>query len=267
MKQVLRSLKSLACPCNVGRVPRPGVVLRSLKSLACPFIRSEPPRIQRPRPKSRFVRARFAPTACPQAGASAYRSAEAKPALAPASRARTARQGAVSSRDPGTPPSGGSLRRQPMQGAVSSPRRCPNQPLLGSMWRKWLKAAAWTLAFLQPPQRPCAAPHSETFDNSLSLDEVAEPSPKNRLAGTPKHKPGTARLPPNRGFAFDYLAPFAVPPQLPQASAPKRLSADSRPQLFPTSAFFLRFLPSFARHPNTGRAQRLTHGGQFGEKR
>src|SRR6266568_6831898 len=126
-------------------------VLLSLKSLACPFIRSEPPRIQRPRPKSRFVRARFAPTACPQAGASAYRSAEAKPALAPASRARTARQGAVSSRDPGTPPSGGSLRRQPMQGAVSSPRRCTNQPLLGSTWHKWLKAAAWTLAFLQPP--------------------------------------------------------------------------------------------------------------------
>src|SRR6266571_4368942 len=165
-----------------------------------------------------------------------------RPFRQPASRARTARHGAVSSRDPGTPPSGGSLRRQPRQGAVSSPRRCPNQPLLGSMWRKWLKAAAWTLAFLQPPQRPCAAPHSETFDNSLSLDEVAEPSPKNRLAGTPKHKPGTARLPPNRGFAFDYLAPFAVPPQLPQASAPKRLSADSRPQLFPPSAFFI--LPS-----------------------
>src|SRR5216684_1601835 len=123
-------------------------VLRSLKSLACPFIRSEPPPLQRPRPKSSFVRARFAPTACPQAGASAERPAEAKPALAPASRARTARQGAVSSRDPGTPPSGGSLRRQPRQRAVSSPSRCPNQPLLGSMWRKWLEVAAWTLAFL-----------------------------------------------------------------------------------------------------------------------
>jgi len=56
-------------------------VLRSLKSLACPFIRSEPPRIQRPRPKSRFVRANLDPTACPQAGASAERPAEAKPAL------------------------------------------------------------------------------------------------------------------------------------------------------------------------------------------
>src|SRR6266568_4061235 len=76
--------------------------------------------------------------------------------------------------------------------------------------------------------------HSERFDNSLSLNEVAEPSPKNRLVGTPKLKPRTARLPPNRDCAFDYLAPFAVPPQLPQASAPKRLSADSRPQLFPT---------------------------------
>src|SRR6266446_8646772 len=56
-------------------------VLRSLKSLACPFIRSEPPRIQRPRPQSRFVRANLDPTACPQAGASAERPAEAKPAL------------------------------------------------------------------------------------------------------------------------------------------------------------------------------------------
>src|SRR5712692_7647255 len=90
----------------------------------------------------------------PQAGASAERPAEAKPALAPASRARTARHGAVSSRDPGTPPSGGSLRRQPMQGAVSSPRRYPTQPLRGPMWHKWLKAAAWTLAFLQPPSEP-----------------------------------------------------------------------------------------------------------------
>src|SRR6266581_2973636 len=60
-------------------------------------------------------------------------------------------QGAVSSRDPGTPPSGGSLRRQPRPGAVSRPRRHPTQPLLGSMWRKWLKVAAWPLAFLQPP--------------------------------------------------------------------------------------------------------------------
>src|SRR5713226_2067870 len=87
----------------------------------------------------------------PQAGASAERPAEAKPALAPASPPRATRQRAVSSRDPGTPPSGGSLRRQPRQGAVSSPRRCPNQPLLGSMWRKWLKVAAWTAAFLQSP--------------------------------------------------------------------------------------------------------------------
>src|SRR6266851_2135919 len=31
--------------------------------------------------------------------------------------------------------------------------------------------------------------HSETFDNLLSLNEVADPSPKNRLAGTPKLKP------------------------------------------------------------------------------
>src|SRR5713101_8184852 len=126
-------------------------VLRSLKPSACPFIRSEPPRIQRPRPKSRFVRANLDPTACPQAGASAQRPAEAKPALAPASPPRATRQSAVSSRDLGTPPSGGSLRRQPRQGAASTPRRHPTQPLLGSMWRKWLKVAAWTAAFLQPP--------------------------------------------------------------------------------------------------------------------
>src|SRR5713226_2975075 len=126
-------------------------VLRSLKSLACTFIRSEPPRIQRPRPNSRFVRANLDPTACPQAGPSAEQRAEAKPALAPASHPRAARQGAVSSRDPGTPPSGGSLRRQPRQGAASTPRRYPTQPLLGSMWRKWLKVAAWTAAFLQSP--------------------------------------------------------------------------------------------------------------------
>src|SRR5713101_4582956 len=98
-----------------------------------------------------------------------------RPCRQPASRARTARQSAVSSRDPGTPPSGGSLRRQPRQravssrdpgtppsggslrrqprqGAVSSPRRHPTQPLPGSKWRKWLKVAAWTAAFLQPPE-------------------------------------------------------------------------------------------------------------------
>src|SRR6266849_10640203 len=127
-------------------------VLRSLKPLAFPFIRSAFLRVQRVRPKSSFFRARFSPTACPQPGASAEEPpAEAKPALAPASRARTARQGAVSSRDPGTPPSGGSPRRQPRHGAASTPRRHPTHPLLGPMWRKWLKAAVWALAFLQPP--------------------------------------------------------------------------------------------------------------------
>src|SRR5712691_12768107 len=153
-------------------------VLRSLKSLACPFIRSEPPRIQRPRPKSSFVRANLDPTACPQAGASAEQPAEAKPALAPASPPRAARQGAVSSRDPGTPPSGGSLRRQPRQGAVASPRRCPNPPLLGSMCRKWLKAAAWTLAFLQPPAEI----------KYLTVRHLLTPSRSTRL---PSHPPKT----------------------------------------------------------------------------
>src|SRR5437899_11095932 len=149
-------------------------VLRSLKLLAFPFIRSAFPRIQRVRSKSRFVRANLDPTACPQAGASAEQPAEVKPALAPASPPRAARQSAVSSRDSGTPPSGGSLRRQPRQSAVSSrdsgtppsggslrrqprqgaastPRRHPTHPLLGPKWRKLLKAAVWALAFLQPP--------------------------------------------------------------------------------------------------------------------
>src|SRR6266436_6146296 len=129
-------------------------VLRSLKLSAFPYIHSAFPGTQRVRPKSSFVRASLDPTACPQAGAPAEQPAEAKPAIAPASPPRAARQGAVSSRDPGTPPSGGSLRRQPRQGAVSSPRRYPTQPLLGSMWHKWLKAAAWTLSFLQPPPAP-----------------------------------------------------------------------------------------------------------------
>src|SRR5258708_30811954 len=43
----------------------------SVKPLAFPFIRLAFPRSQRARPKSKFVRARFAPTACPPAGASA----------------------------------------------------------------------------------------------------------------------------------------------------------------------------------------------------
>src|SRR5229473_2378453 len=122
-------------------------VLRSLKLSAFPYIHSAFPGTQRVRPKSSFARASFDPTACPQAGASAEPPAEAKPALAPASRARTARQG-----------------------AVSSPGRHPTQPLLGSTWHKWLKAAAWTLAFLQPPGEHQIS-HSETFDNSLWLND------------------------------------------------------------------------------------------------
>ncbi|SRR6266567_1851364 len=166
---------SLAAPRHPAFCPKTGPLLilkQALKPLAIPFIRLELPRTQRARPKSRFVRARFAPTACPQAGASAEPPAEAKPALAPASRARTARQGAVSSRDPGTPPSGGSLRRQPMQGAVSSPRRYPTQPLRGSMWHKWLKVAAWTLAFCIPPSG--RAQH-------LTVRNLITPSPSTTL--------------------------------------------------------------------------------------
>ncbi len=57
-----------------------------------------------------------------------------------------------------------------MQGAVSSPRRHPTQPLLGPMWRKWLKVAAWTLAFLLSAGGNQIS-HGETFDNSLSLND------------------------------------------------------------------------------------------------
>src|SRR6266567_2665575 len=243
MKQVLRSLKSLACPCNVGRVPRPGVVLRSLKPLAFPFIRSEPPPLQRPRPKSSFVRASLDPTACPQPGASADRPAEAKPALS-----ATCLPCADSQAGRGllTRSGNAAFRRQLPQttharrGLLTAPTPDPTPARFDVA--QVAKSGGVDACLLHSPQWPCAAPRSEKFDNPLSLNEVAEPSPINRLAGTPKLKPGTARLPPNRDFAFDYLAPFAVPPQLPQASAPKRLSADSRPQLFPTSAFFI--LPS-----------------------
>src|SRR5229473_979868 len=176
-------------------------VLLSFKSLAFPFIHSAFPRIQRARPKSRFAGARFAPTACPQAGASAEPPAEAKPALAPASPPRTARQGAVSSRDPGTPPSGGSPRRQPRQGAVSSPRRCPTQPLPGSKWRKWLKAAARTVAFLQPPGEHQIS-HRETFANSLWLNDppnIDRPSINRNLESAmkvPSHQHLTTKISP-----------------------------------------------------------------------
>src|SRR6266851_4730142 len=179
-------------------------VLRSLKSLACPLIRSEPPRIQRPRPKSRSFRANLDPTACPQAGASAEQPAEAKPALAPASPPRAARQSAVSSRDPGTPPSGGSLRRQPRQGAVSSPRRCPNQPPLGPMWRKWLKVAAWTLAFLLSAGGHQIS-HSETFANSLSLTDP----PKTDRPSINRNLESAMEVPSHQHFATK-ISPLEV---------------------------------------------------------
>ena len=66
-------------------------VLRSVKPLAFPCIHSAFPGTQRVRPKSRSSRARFAPAACPQAGASAERPAEAKPAQAPDFSRRTSR--------------------------------------------------------------------------------------------------------------------------------------------------------------------------------
>src|SRR6266705_2455603 len=79
-------------------------VLRPFKSLAFPFIHSAFPRIQRARPKSRFAGARFAPTACPQAGASAEPAAGAKPALAPASPAQTSQAGRGLHTEPMTEP-------------------------------------------------------------------------------------------------------------------------------------------------------------------
>jgi hypothetical protein len=68
-------------------------VLQSLKPLAFPFIRPAFLRIQSARPKSTSSRASFAPTACPQAGASAEPPTEAKPAHAPDFPRRTSRAG------------------------------------------------------------------------------------------------------------------------------------------------------------------------------
>src|SRR6266446_5285594 len=64
-----------------------------------------------------------------------------------------------------------SLDGQAGQGTVSTPRRRPTHPLLGSMWRKWLKVAAWTLAFLLSAGGNHTS-HSEPFDNSLSLNDA-----------------------------------------------------------------------------------------------
>ncbi len=153
-------------------------VLQSLKLSAFPYIHSAFPGTQRVRPKSSFVRASLDPTACPQAGASADRPAEAKPALAPASPRRTARQG-----------------------AVSSPRRYPTQLLLGSMWLKWLKVAAWTLAFLLSAGGDQIS-HRETFDNSLSLNDppnIDRPSINRNLKSAlevPRHQDLATKISP-----------------------------------------------------------------------
>src|SRR5713101_756580 len=185
----------------------------------------------------------------PQAGASAERPAEAKPALS-----ATCLPCADSQAGRGllTRSGNAAFRRQPPQTARAG-RGLLTAPMPDPAPARFdvaeVAKGGGVDGCLPATAGGHQISHSETFDNSLSLNEVAEPSPKNRLVGTPKLKPGTARLPPNREIAFDDLAPFAGPPQLPQTSAPKRLSADSRPQLFPTSAFFIPCPPACAGPP------------------
>src|SRR5260370_40619759 len=62
-----RSCSVVAAPRHPAFCPKTGPLLilkQALKPLACPFIRSTFLRIQRARPKSRFVRASLDPTAC-----------------------------------------------------------------------------------------------------------------------------------------------------------------------------------------------------------
>src|SRR6266478_6503608 len=146
-------------------------VLRSLKSLACPFIRSEPPRIQRPRPQSRFVRANLDPTACPQAGASAERPAEAKPALSatclPCADSQ-ARRGLL------TRSGNAAFRRQPPQttqagrGFLTAPMP---EPTAARFDVAEVAKGGCVDACLPATAGGHQISHSETFANSLSLNE------------------------------------------------------------------------------------------------
>src|SRR5713101_5073496 len=181
----------------------------------------------------------------PQAGASAEQPAEAKPALSAtglpcadsqAGRGLLTRSGNAAFRR--QPPQTAHARRGRLTAPIPDPTAAPFD--VAEVAKSGGVDACLPATALSAGGHQIS--HSEKFDNLLSLNEVAEPSPINRLVGTPKLKPGTARLPPNRDCALDYLASFAGPPQLPQASAPKRLISDSRPQVFPTSAFFI--LPS-----------------------
>jgi hypothetical protein len=122
-------------------------VLRSFKPLAFPFIRSAFPGIQRPRPKSRFVRASFDPMAGPQAAASAERPAEAKPALAPAS------------------PSAGS---QAGRGLLTAPMP---EPTAARFDVAEVAKGGCVHGCLPATAGGHQISHSETFANSLSLND------------------------------------------------------------------------------------------------
>ena len=150
-------------------------VLRSLELLAFPFIRLAFPRSQRPRPKSSSVRANLDPTACPQAGASAEQPAAAKPALS-----ATCLPCADSQAGRGllTRSGNAAFRRQPPQttharrGLLTAPTPDPTAARFDvAEVAEVAKSGGVDVCLLHSPQWPCAAPHSEKFDNSLSLND------------------------------------------------------------------------------------------------
>ena len=156
-------------------------VLRPFKSLAFPFIHSAFPRIQRARPKSRFAGARFAPTACPQAGASAEPAAGAKPALAPASPAQTSQAGR------GLHPRSGNaaFRRQRPQTAQTRRGR-HTAPIPGPTTSRFDVAEVAKSGCVDGciPAIALSAggrqiSHSEGFDDSLSLNDPPNIDPPN----------------------------------------------------------------------------------------
>ncbi len=101
-----------------------------------------------------------------RAAASPERPAEAKPAQAPDFPGGQAGQGAVSSRDPGTPPSGGSVRRQPRtrRGLHTAPTPDPTAARLAVAQVAKVAKGGGVDACI-PAQR------RGRFDNSLSLND------------------------------------------------------------------------------------------------
>jgi hypothetical protein len=72
------------------------------------------------------------------------------------------------------------------------------------MWRKWLKAAAWTLAYL-PSAGGNQISHSETFDNSLWLNDPPNIDPPNinrnlqSAMEVPRHQPLATKISQKKG--------------------------------------------------------------------